>query len=59
MLRRMKDMKDMVEAAPGMVQQAQQLGAQAQQYAAAQQAAAMMQMNQMNSAVWLDLSKTS
>lgn len=48
MLKRMKDMKDMVEAAPGMVQQAQQLGAQAQQYAAAQQAAAMMQVSQMN-----------
>ena len=39
MLKRMKDMKDMIEAAPGMVAQAQQLGAQAQQMAAAQQAA--------------------
>ncbi len=39
MLKRMKDMRDMVEAAPGMVAQAQQLGAQAQQMAAAQQAA--------------------
>lgn len=48
MLKRMKDMKDMVDAAPGMVAQAQQLGAQAQQYAAAQQAAAMMQVQQMN-----------
>ncbi len=48
MLKRMKDMKDMVEAAPGMVAQAQALGAQAQQYAAAQQAAAMMQVQQMN-----------
>jgi hypothetical protein len=47
MLKRMKDMKDMVEAAPGMVEQARQLGAQAQQYAAAQQAAAQMQMGQM------------
>ena len=47
MLKRMKDMKDMVDAAPGMVAQAQQLGAQAQQYAAAQQAAAQMQMAQM------------
>jgi hypothetical protein len=47
MFKRLKDMKDMVEAAPGTLQQAQQLGAQAQQYAAAQQAAAQMQMNQM------------
>jgi hypothetical protein len=39
MLKRMKDMRDMVEAAPGMVAQAQQLSAQAQQMAAAQQAA--------------------
>jgi len=39
MFRRMKDMKDMIEAAPGMVAQAQELGAQAQQMAAAQQAA--------------------
>jgi hypothetical protein len=46
MLKRMKDMKDMVEAAPGMVQQAQQLGAQAQQMAAAHQAAAQAQMAQ-------------
>ncbi|HWF78991.1 MAG TPA: hypothetical protein VN695_00330 [Streptosporangiaceae bacterium] len=47
----MKDMRDMVNAAPGMMQQAQeiqqqaqQMGAQAQQYAAAQQAAAQAQM---------------
>jgi membrane protease subunit (stomatin/prohibitin family) len=46
--KRMKDMKDMVEAAPGMVQQARQLGAQAQEYAAAQQTAAQLQMNQVN-----------
>jgi hypothetical protein len=39
MFKRMKDMRDMVEAAPGMVAQARQLGAQAQQMAAAQQAA--------------------
>jgi hypothetical protein len=39
MFKRMKDMKDMIEAALGMVAQAQQLGAQAQQMAAAQQAA--------------------
>ena len=43
MLKRMKDMRDMIEAAPGMVQQAQQLGAQAQQMAAAQQAAMQAQ----------------
>lgn len=46
MLKRMKDMKDMVNAAPGMVEQAQQLGAQAQQMAQAQQAAAQAQMAQ-------------
>jgi len=39
MLKRMKDMKDMIEAAPGMVAQVQQLGAQAQQMAVAQHAA--------------------
>ena len=39
MFKRMKDMKDMVEASPEMVRQARQLGAQAQEYAAAQQAA--------------------
>ncbi len=46
MLKRMKDMKDMVNAAPGMVQQAQELGAQAQQMAAAHQAAAQAQLAQ-------------
>jgi len=46
MLKRMKDMRDMVEAAPGMVQQAQQLGAQAQEMAAAQQAAMQAQAAQ-------------
>jgi hypothetical protein len=46
MLKRMKDMKDMVNAAPAMVQQAQQLGAQAQQMAAAHQAAAQAQFAQ-------------
>jgi len=44
MMKRMKDMRDMVNAAPGMIQQAQQLGAQAQQMAQAQQAAAQAQM---------------
>jgi hypothetical protein len=42
----MKDMRDMVNAAPGMVQQAQQMGAQAQEMAAAQQAAAQARMAQ-------------
>jgi hypothetical protein len=38
MFKRMKDMKDMVEASPDMVRQARQMGAQAQEYGAAQQA---------------------
>ena len=46
LFKQMKDMKDMVEAAPGMVQQARQMGAQAQEFAAAQQAAAQQQMAQ-------------
>lgn len=46
MFKQMKDMKQMVEAAPGMVAQAQQLGAQAQQMALAQQAAMQAQMGQ-------------
>jgi hypothetical protein len=46
MFKRMKDMRDMVEAAPGMVAQARQLGAQAQQMAAAQQAAYAAQAQQ-------------
>ena len=44
--KQMKDMKDMVNAAPGLVEQAQQMGAQAQQMAAAQRAAAQAQMGQ-------------
>src|SRR6202021_3824088 len=44
--KQMKDMKDMVNAAPGLVEQAQQMGAQAQQMAAAQQAAAQARMAQ-------------
>ncbi len=51
MMKRMKDMREMVNAAPGMMQQAQQMqqqaqmmGAQAQQMAAAQQAAAQAQL---------------
>ena len=46
MMKRMKDMRDMVNAAPDMVAQAQQLGAQAQQMAAAQQAAVQAQLAQ-------------
>ena len=42
--KQIKDMKDMVNAAPGLVEQAQQMGAQAQQMAAAQRAAAQAQM---------------
>jgi hypothetical protein len=40
LFKQMKDMKNVVNAAPGMIDQAQQLGAQAQEMAAAQQAAA-------------------
>jgi|HubBroStandDraft_1064217.scaffolds.fasta_scaffold16108_4 hypothetical protein len=50
MMKRMKDMRDMVNAAPDMVAQAQQMGAQAQQMAAAQQAAAQAQMAQAQAA---------
>jgi hypothetical protein len=46
MMKRMRDMRDMVNAAPGMVAQGQQLAAQAQEMAAAQQAAAQAQMAQ-------------
>ena len=35
MMKQMKDMRDMVDAAPGMIAQAPQLGAQVQQLAAA------------------------
>ena len=44
MMKRMKDMRDMVNAAPDMIAQAQQMGAQAQEMAAAQQAAAQARM---------------
>jgi phage-related minor tail protein len=44
--KQIKDMKDMVNAAPALVEQAQQMGAQAQQMAAAQQAAAQARMAQ-------------
>lgn len=50
MFKRMKDLKETVEAAPGMVQQARQLGAQAQEYAVAQQAAMQQQMATMQQA---------
>jgi hypothetical protein len=46
MMKRMKDMRDMINAAPGMVAQGQQMAAQAQEMAAAQQAAAQAQMAQ-------------
>ena len=46
MFKRMKDMRDMVEAAPGMVAQARQLSTQAQEMAAAQQAAYQAQATQ-------------
>lgn len=42
--RQMKDMRDMVNAAPDLIEQAQQAGEQARQLAAAQQAAAQAQM---------------
>jgi phage-related minor tail protein len=48
--KQMKDMKDMVNAAPGLVEQAQQMGAQAQQMAAAQQAATQARMAQFGGA---------
>jgi hypothetical protein len=41
--KQIRDMKDMVNAAPGLVEQAQQMGAQAQQMAAAQRAGAFGQ----------------
>ena len=46
LFKQMKDMKNMVEQAPGMVAQAQQTAAQAQQYAVAQQAAAQQAAQQ-------------
>jgi hypothetical protein len=42
----LKRMKDMVEAAPGLMQQGQQMARRAQQMAAAQQAAGQAQMTQ-------------
>lgn len=46
LFKQMKDMKTMVEQAPGMVDQAQQLGAQAQEMQAAQMAAAQQAQQQ-------------
>ncbi len=48
--KQMKDMKKTVEAAPGLVSQAQQMGAQAQQMQMAQQAAAQQAMAQQQAA---------
>lgn len=56
MFKQMKDMKDMVHAAPGMVDQAQQMAANAQimqQQAMAQQQAAMAQAMQAQQAATL------
>lgn len=50
MFKKMQDMRDMVNAAPGMMAQGQALAAQAQQMAAAQQAAAMAQVQQAQAA---------
>jgi hypothetical protein len=50
MFKKMQDMRDMANAAPGMMAQGQALAAQAQQMAAAQQAAAMAQMQQAQAA---------
>ncbi|HEY6396227.1 MAG TPA: DUF6620 family protein [Solirubrobacteraceae bacterium] len=51
LFKQMKDMKTMVNAAPGMVKQAQEMGAQAQQYSAAQQAAAQQAAAEQQTAV--------
>ena len=46
LFRQLRDMRDMVNAAPGMMQQVRQLGAQAGEAAAAQQAARQDQLGQ-------------
>jgi hypothetical protein len=46
-IKQMKDMKKVVHEAPGMIDQAQAMGKQAQEMQAAQQAAAQQQMEQM------------
>jgi hypothetical protein len=48
-LRQMKDMKEMTQAAPDLIRNAQTMGAQAQEMAAAQRAAADLQMQQLAS----------
>ncbi len=61
MFKQMKDMKDMVHAAPGMVDQAQQMAANAQlmqQQAMAQQQAAMAQAMQAQQAATLGAAPT-
>jgi hypothetical protein len=50
LFKQMKDMKNVVEQAPDMINQAQQLGAQAQEMAAAQQAAAQQAASQAQAA---------
>jgi hypothetical protein len=50
LFKQMKDMKKTVEAAPGMIEQAQQLGAQAQEMQAAQQSAAQQAVAQQQAA---------
>lgn len=51
LFKQMKDMKTMVNAAPGMVKQAQEMGAQAQQYAVAQQVASQQAAVEQRAAV--------
>jgi hypothetical protein len=51
LFKQMKDMKTMVNAAPGVVKQAQEMGAQAQQYAAAQQVASQQAAVEQRAAV--------
>ena len=50
LFKQMKDMKNVVEGAPDMIKQAQQMGDQAQQMAMAQQAAAQQAMAQQQAA---------
>ncbi|HEV7918219.1 MAG TPA: hypothetical protein VGO97_01465 [Solirubrobacterales bacterium] len=50
LFKQMKDMKNVVEQAPDMINQAQQLGAQAQEMAAAQQAVAQQAVSQQQAA---------
>ena len=51
LFKQMRDMKQMVSAAPGIVEQAQQLQVQAQQYAAAQQASTQQAAAEQQAAV--------